>query len=677
MFSSLGLFRGISCPEGESCSLPSCVFSHHVPALSVEDAQKRKQPSGVESKHERPTTPDGFAGKRRRLDSTSTVPTKVSTAEELSKRSTKPEQTAFLGTLPSHKNAQSSRHALDRMPPTPVSKDATDMLRTGRKRVSPPPLPDRKRARLSIEPLRREVPKERKETLNPRMITNDPAGHGTRLLYLKRLHQEMARLNQEVRESTDSETKALHLSDDELIKLALDEEEKMAKENPAVYANVIKLRMVAYKRMALGEWKKLRSAAKKALQEAPSTPGQPSRLVTGLQPTGEIAVLPRLLTNQEGLDKHGYVTKPPTESDIEAAQKGVRASDGWEQCDRCKTRFQVFPDRREDGALTSGGACMYHWGRPARPPRTAADAVKGHKEMAYSCCNDPIGSPGCTAAPTHVFKISEAKRLAAVMQFERTPINDRVGDATAVCFDCEMGYTVFGLELIRLSATSWPDGAPLIDVLVRPLGAILDLNSRFSGVFPEDFANALPYNMDDEHLASLGRDANGQAAKVPSQSQPLRVVSSPQAARSLLFSFLKPSTPLIGHALENDLNAIRIVHPSIIDTVTLFPHPRGFPMRYGLKYLTKRHLEKDIQMAGAAGHDSLEDARAAGELVRWKVGREWMRLKGEGWTLTDAKLLPPASKKAADMSEGDGSPQSALSGDPPGSNGTNKKRKRP
>lgn len=196
-----------------------------------------------------------------------------------------------------------------------------------------------------------------------------------------------------------------------------------------------------------------------------------------------------------------------------------------------------------------------------------------------------------------------------------------------------VGYTTLGMELIRLTATSWPDGDELLDVLVRPLGEILDLNSRFSGVWPEHYNNAIPYD-------SAPSDETSSEAVEASESR-LRLVKSPAIARDLLFQHLSPKTPLIAHAAENDLNATRIIHPSLIDTVLLYPHPRGLPIRHGLKMLMKRHLDKNIQMGGAQGHDSKEDARAAGELVRLKVAEMWKSMMREGWSVRDGVFFPP------------------------------------
>ena len=196
-----------------------------------------------------------------------------------------------------------------------------------------------------------------------------------------------------------------------------------------------------------------------------------------------------------------------------------------------------------------------------------------------------------------------------------------------------MGYTTLGMELIRLTATSWPDGEELLDVLVRPIGEILDLNSRFSGVWPEHYNNAVPHD-------ATAQDRVCSEAGEASETR-LRLVSSPIIARELLFQHLTPKTPLIAHAAENDLNATRIIHPSLIDTVLLFPHPRGLPIRYGLKMLMKRHLDKNIQMGGAQGHDSKEDARATGELVRLKVAEMWKVMMREGWAVKDGVFYPP------------------------------------
>lgn len=478
------------------------------------------------------------------------------------------------------------------------------------------------------------------------MLAKSPAPHSVRQQLLSMIHDHMKRLNDELKQSNHEQKAALTLSSQELITVALDEEEKFAKENAALYQNVIKLRIVKLKKMKLFEWvqeqiKWLHSRLPSVSSSPPPKKANEERIETGLTSPEEVTFLTHLFVNQRKLDTYGYVIKMPTESEVEQARQGVEAAKGWEVCDRCRSRFQIFPGRRaEDGALTSGGQCRYHPGKPRRPlPIEGIDNKS--RDSVFTCCNENVGSSsGCTVAPHHVFKVSDPKRLALVMPFLKTPpgpTSPAQAPKTPVAFDCEMCYTTKGLELVRLTATSWPDGQILVDVLCRPLGEILDLNSRFSGVWPEEFTRAIPYDPT--------QDKEGDSSTIKfSRSNPPRIVPSPAHARALLFRHLEPSTPLIGHALDNDLNAARIIHPSIIDTVCLYPHPRGLPLRNGLKYLMKKHLDRDIQMGGAeTGHDSAEDARAAGELVRLKVATKWAAWKNEGWTLKEGEFVrPPA-----------------------------------
>ena len=629
MFSSLGLFKQVDCPESSYCSLPSCIFSHcrtftgsegHVDLESAPDAdqvsdgpRKRRKVSGPKHSIDvAQTAQPNTTQTKRPLQSLPVAKfeaengnSRANTAIEAATRPISPPPLkGFKGGLGSE-----------------ASKSVSDSLK--QKAIAP--------ARTaSPQPPSRSTPAE---TLNPRIITNPPASHTTRLRFITMIHAEMVRLNELVKTSSDTTKISLKLSTQELIRTVLDEEEKAAKKNPAVYTNVLKLRIVALKRMALSSWKeeRLRIIEARLAKAIPPKPAEQKTLDTSLTSDEEIAFLPKLFANQDGLAKHGYVTSQLSEAQIKFARDGVESSNNWESCDRCRTRFQVFPGRRaEDGALTTGGACVHHPSKARRPaPKDKAD--KTEREPVYLCCNEVVGrSSGCTTAVTHVFKVAEAKRLALILAFEETPGNEALeGKSTAVCFDCEMGYTTYGMELIRLTATSWPSGSILLDTLVRPIGEVLDLNSRYSGVWPADYTSALASD-----TAPSSTAANRDQKSLP-------IASSPAAARSLLFKLISPTTPLIGHALENDLNATRIIHPCIIDTCLLYPHVRGLPMRHGLKHLMKKYLDKDIQVNNEGkGHDSAEDARSAGELVRAKI-KEQVARAGMG---KDGKMIKEGSE---------------------------------
>jgi len=541
-------------------------------------------------------------------------------------------------------------------------------------KTSSPDVSTPQKATLQTQP---QSMNRKPEALNPRHLKTAPAPHDFRYKCLKLLHEQFARLNNELKKDAKDDEKPLILSPQELIWLALDEEERIATEKPAIYNNVIKNRIMHYKKMTVPSWMAERRAALQK-QQAVVTPsparfaapkainGPPKEVDTGLTPELEVEFLKFLQTPIDKLAQFGYIPRAPTEEEIKAAIEGEEAANGWEICERCKTRFQVFPGRREeDGALTSGGACTFHPGKAYYPERVPGDSTSHSKR--FNCCNTvPGDTPGCSIHQTHVFKTSSPARLAALLPFKETPPNPDAPKDRAVCFDCEMGYTVKGMELLRLTATSWPDGKELLDVLVQPYGEILDLNSRYSGVWPEDIANAVPW--EPGQPLPLPTFVGPEAASVPPSEgvgdpktkqrlrKKLPIVPSPAAARDLLFSLISPDTFLIGHALENDLNAVRIIHPCLIDTALLFPHRRGLPMRYRLKGLMEIHLNKTIQIEtpvvdgeGKAvpvegGHDSAEDARAAGELVRLRVMERWREMKKQGWKVEEGRFVPPAGE---------------------------------
>ncbi|KAL2826960.1 hypothetical protein BDW59DRAFT_144454 [Aspergillus cavernicola] len=609
MFTPLGLFKDVSCPQGEQCSLLACMFSHRAVDVSFQDPGNAQDQLLEQKEMVEP------APKRIKLD-----PAAVE----------KDAEDAVLHGL-------SSRGRGPALKATPVKKTETPVPKAENTR------PVRQEPAISkTAPVKesgslppRQAPKE---TLNPRMLPKSPATYNVRLAILKKLHTTLCSLNDQLTKDKAYKDKCLVLTPDELITMALDEEEKAAKDNPTIYSNIVKLRIVKLSKLSKEYWaNELKDYLNKKyykLKTGP-VPKEPEAFTTGLSVDEETAIASKLVTPLQGLEEHGYVTKAPTAEEIETARKGVAGSGGWEKCERCGGRFQVFPGRREDGSLTTGGPCTHHPGKALYPPRKKTDHVTGAREAYFTCCNETLGqSPGCTKVDTHVFKVSESKRLASILQFEHTPENPDKTPKPPVCFDCEMAYTTLGLELIRLTAVTWPQGSKIIDALVRPLGEILDLNSRFSGVFPDTYNNALPYGTPPTPLPTTSNDP---------QPPILQILPSPSSARTLLFTHLHPSTPLIGHAIDNDLNACRIIHPTVIDTAILFPHPAGkLPYRMSLRTLAKRHLDREIQIdSQGQGHDSLEDALATGDLVRVKCAAVWNVLRVKGWRVEEGRVVEP------------------------------------
>lgn len=607
MWPSIPAFRSFgntSCPAGTKCELPYCIFSH--------DAIKaRSTPPASAISNTLDSEP---AAKRQKLND-STKDDATSSAQDVP---TAP-KAVFTG-LSAGKdkaivaNKGASTVTTTSSKPTDIGRNVDSLPQSVTRPVSPPPKASEAKATpTTTGPV----------ALMPRKLTKEPALFTRRLGLLKMLHGFMKPLNDRIAKAVKPEIKALHMDPNQLNKLAVDEEEQIARANPGVYENVLKQRLVKIKKMTPEEWAKERFEALAKERGLPPKKPPPKKVDTGLSPKEEVTFLSTLICPQEGLDKHGYVTTLPTIEQLDDARSAQASADFWEVCDRCNTRFQVFPERREeDGALTTGGHCTHHWGRKVYPKRSKN---AGPEPTTYSCCHEPVGSPGCTTSDTHVYKISDPKRLSLVMPFIKTPENAEAPSDTAICFDCEMGYTTHGLELMRLTAIAWPTHKPLVDVLVRPIGHLLDVNTRFSGITIEQFLNAKPYDPTDPK---------------PRRND-IRIVESPYMARDLFLAHVTTTTPVLGHALENDLNTLRIVHPTIIDTVLLFPHRRGLPLRHGLRALAKEKLDVDIQQAGAAGHDSYEDARTTGELIRFKVAEKWKQLKHEGWEIRDDGVFPP------------------------------------
>ncbi|KAI9665248.1 MAG: RNA exonuclease 3 [Trizodia sp. TS-e1964] len=624
MFNSLAFFSEIPCPDGQNCTLLRCLFLHQDPQTSVPELPPKRPSSPL--KPELPADEEnGGPLKRRKIGAPPSIQESGKVEDESTLRSPSVQPPPLV------QSSQTSKSSKSRNPVLLQPKAAPQSFP-----LIPPKLPKPEPSKLKAPNSSTKVSTNEcaEEALNPRMISQPPASHSFRYTLLTAMHNEFIRLNELSKQNSSYPT----LGKAELITMALDDEERFATDKPSIYSNVAKNQIMKLKRMNLDGWKGFLTGRKSET----SKETLPISLETGLTKFQELELLARLVASTEQLKQHGFVTAVPTLKEISEAEKGIAAACGWEECDRCKTRFQVFPGRRlEDGALTTGGTCCYHYGKPIFPPKSGSHASKASKEKKYSCCNQPMGtSTGCVTARSHVFKVSEIKRLASILPFEITPPNPNPEFASdsAVCLDCEMGYTVYGLELIRLTATVWPSGEEVLDILVRPLGEILDLNSRFSGVLPDHITLARPYGSDDSLSDS------SEEGLIPDVSG-LRIVSSPSVARSLLLEHLSPTTPLIGHALENDLNAARLIHPLIVDSAILYPHSAGLPYRNSLRMLMSNHLDRTIQQETSAGqgHDSKEDARAAGELVRWRVKNEYLRMQRQGWTFSDGKVSRPSS----------------------------------
>jgi len=159
--------------------------------------------------------------------------------------------------------------------------------------------------------------------------------------------------------------------------------------------------------------------------------------------------------------------------------------------------------------------------------------------------------------------------------------------------DCEMVETSAGQELARVSVimcsgVSNENGGSnaadvveeektvvVLDELVKPRRRILNYLTEYSGITPHMLKNV---DTRIEHI------------------------------QVHLLSLIDENDIIVGHSLENDLRALRLVHKKVVDTSVVFRGVNG--RKFSLRHLSNVLLQKKIQQ-GCGGHCSTEDANAA------------------------------------------------------------------
>lgn len=287
-----------------------------------------------------------------------------------------------------------------------------------------------------------------------------------------------------------------------------------------------------------------------------------------------------VLTEDELL-KHGY----PRESAVPGralfpnlkATVSMSLGENERLCSRCSKIYVVD----DEGFALYEQECIYH---PLKK-RT----FRG--ESTYLCCKSSDDT-GCVTSTTHVSEQSVESEMEG-FQTTMEPESDSDARSYAVyALDCEMCYTTKGLELTRVTIVD-VDCKTVYESLVKPLNTIIDYNTRFSGITKDQ--------MDRTSTSILQVQAN-------------------------ILHLCNSETILIGHSLESDMKALKIVHSNIVDTSVLFPHKLGLPHKRALRNLASEYLKKIIQN-DINGHDSAEDALACMELVIWKV-KEDLKVRG-------------------------------------------------
>lgn len=237
-------------------------------------------------------------------------------------------------------------------------------------------------------------------------------------------------------------------------------------------------------------------------------------------------------------------------------------------CCRCKKDYTV--DKKGFAAVKE--ECVYHPNNKYR--------FRG--EVRYQCCSQDGTSDGCCVAPVHVFEYVDYENLKGYVR--TLPPETQLDDFGVYAIDCEMCYTTHGLDLTRVTVIN-SSCKVIYETLIKPLHPIIDYNTRYSGITEEQMADVKTTLLD---------------------------------VQATLLSMFNNKTILIGHSLESDFKALKLIHDTVIDTSVLYPHKMGPPHKRALRNLSSEYLRKIIQNS-VDGHDSAEDALVCMELIIHKL----------------------------------------------------------
>nr|XP_057925887.1 RNA exonuclease 1 homolog isoform X2 [Doryrhamphus excisus] len=351
--------------------------------------------------------------------------------------------------------------------------------------------------------------------------------------------------------------------------------EKALVEEKAVYnrsSNKMKYLSIAVN--ALKRLKKQNSATPKDKKVEGKTPKGNIPLnrkkLKGNDDTPLYEILRDYILTEEQLIESNYPMQHPEKADcavLFADKKGN--SDPLKRiCCRCGATYSVS----QTGKHTRTEECNYHYGKGVE------NRVPGGVETRYSCCQGVMGAPGCQLFKLHVHDSFSLDGF--VVTAPRSPTDTSCPGIYSL--DCEMCYTVHGLELSRVTVVN-SSLQVVYDTFVKPRHEVIDYNTRFSGISEADMGN-------HTFLSEV---------------------------QQTLLSFISADTIIIGHGLETGLCALKLLHGTVVDTSVVFPHRLGPPHRLTLNSLTAEYLRRIIQES-VCGHDTAEDAAACMELMLLK-----------------------------------------------------------
>ena len=250
-------------------------------------------------------------------------------------------------------------------------------------------------------------------------------------------------------------------------------------------------------------------------------------------------------------------------------------------------KFPIFVEATErEGFVVGGWKSLLG----IKPPKNILKKYNNFEEMIL---NDqqlidncyPFNKEGFEIPPVVQFSNYQMKALTAeeLKEFHELPdANPNEKKEKIIAIDAEMIETSVGVELARVSATDIK-GKTILNQLFKPVGTIVDLRTPFSGITEDMLVDVDVPSTDGVRILSQIADKN---------------------------------TIIIGHSLENDLRALKLIHYRCIDTAILYKENKRKP---ALALIYQKHIGKPFRTDADKGHDSAEDARAAAELAQFAI----------------------------------------------------------
>ncbi|KAK7179575.1 hypothetical protein DPSP01_003661 [Paraphaeosphaeria sporulosa] len=357
------------------------------------------------------------------------------------------------------------------------------------------------------------------------------------------------------------------------------------------------------------------------------------------------------------LRRHGFITAPLTDEELLLKRR----------CLGCNKAMSQLRGRERTGPGLSISA---HAANVAGAPQISASEFNGPAEKAatapkfkcrfhpgkveykyWTCCDQHCTADPCSGSDFHNPRDESLMELTRRHQLHFTPIvhQDSLTRGqdlrAAVALDCEMGTAQSGdTELIKVSLIDYFTGEVLVNNIVEPDVPLRHLNTKYSGV-------------------TWGHMREAQRRRT--------ILKATTGARYAVWRFVGEQTIVVGHGVHNDLRSMKWIHERVVDSfviefnikrireekeriaeeeaiakakadgtyvepvketpvsgeganrVVVPPVHKPRKRKGGdlsLKTLVDKRLGRKIQLGeGTTGHDSLEDAIAARDLVHWHI----------------------------------------------------------